>query len=503
MRRSGNVKLILLAATVCSFIAAQVSTGRVAGTAAARAQLPAPLLSPDIPTEVEFGPGVTSPETARPFFDYFSWQSFVALNWPAAVGPDGRPVRGVANAGAGVGVGEPGKRVWESYKADWELFRPEGAVPTAWASYDLNPPTPTANPCGNVGDSKMLAMVTKMDSVIDGINQAFSGPLIDQSRNYVRYEIHVNRAYYEKVADPAVKWYLFDRQSRDPNRPNVFPDGVIEIKAAWKELVEGRDDPSRYYTVDALMVEPGSPRVCRPARMGLVGFHIANKVNHLREWVWSTFEQVDTVPEGAPASGHKFSLNNGTATPASPDGFDRRPAKLLDTQPLPLPNDPQREPVQVTRVTPVSPAGQVAPTTDEINSQWQQALSGTVWRFYKLVSTQWPTVPDGASFKVKRSATQPGSSGVFPQNSGEPFPATNVANVTMETYFQRGQSCMRCHYNASQDDFSFLLSERAFKPTPPLPPGINAADRARRIAEDRINRSPTLRNLRDEVQRQQ
>lgn len=502
MRKIRNVKLLLAVASVCTLIAAQIGAGRVPAPAAARAQLPAPRLSPDIPPEVAFGPGVTSPETARPFFDYFSWQSFVALNWPAAVGPDGRPVRGVPNTAAGAGVGDPGRRVWESYKADWELFRPGGAEPTAWASYDLNPPA-APNPCGNVGDSKMLAMVTKMDSVIDGINQAFSGPLLDQSRNYVRYEIHVNRAYYEKVADPSVRWYLFDRQSRDPNRPNVFPDGVIELKAAWKELVEGRDDSSRYYTVDALIVEPGTPRVCRPARMGLVGFHVANKVEHLREWVWSTFEQVDNVPEGPPTPGQKYSLNNGTAAPASPNGFDHRPAAVNDAQPLPPPNDPRREPVQVTRFTPVSPAGQAAPTTDEINAQWQQALAGTVWRFYKLVSTQWPTVPDGESFKVKRSALQPGSSGVFPQNSGLPFPADNVANVTMETYFQRGQSCMRCHYNASQDDFSFLLSERAFKPSPPLPPGMNSADRVRRITEDRINRSPALQNLREAVRQQQ
>lgn len=88
MRKIHNVKLLLAITSVCTLIAAQVSTGRVPSPTAARAQLPAPRLSPDIPPEVAFGPGVTSPETARPFFDYFSWQSFVALNWPAAVEPE-------------------------------------------------------------------------------------------------------------------------------------------------------------------------------------------------------------------------------------------------------------------------------------------------------------------------------------------------------------------------------------------------------------------------------
>lgn len=45
---------------------------------------PAPTLSGNLPLAVSIPSGVTTPEQARPFFDTFSWQSFVALNWPAA-----------------------------------------------------------------------------------------------------------------------------------------------------------------------------------------------------------------------------------------------------------------------------------------------------------------------------------------------------------------------------------------------------------------------------------
>jgi hypothetical protein len=85
---------------------------------------------------------------------------------------------------------------------------------------------------------------------------------------------------------------------------------------------------------------------------------------------------------------------------------------------------------------------------------------------------------------------------MFPQNSDSPFPTAKVSISTMETYFQKN-SCMKCHYLASQDDFSFLLSERAF--TPPPPP-VNAlmtsAKRAKQISDDRISKSPILQNLR-------
>lgn len=477
---------VLLAVVLCCTLVAVGLLSRPAITATVPAvELPAPVISSRLPEEVAFGPGVDSATTARPFFDYFSWQSFVALNWPAATGPDGRPIRGVPSSESTANISSAGPRVWESYKTDWELFRPDGAAPTVWSSYDL--PVGATNPCGNVGDSKMLGMFTKMDSIIDGINQAFTGPLVDQNRNYVRYEIHVNQPFYDRVV--STRWYLASMQSKDPTRPNEFPDGVIEIKAAWKELVEGKDDPSRYYTVSTLLVEPGSPPSCRPARMGLIGLHVANKVKHFREWVWSTFEHEDNVPDGSVLPGHIYTLNNGTATPASPDGFNRQPSTLPKTSPLPLPSDSARDPIQVSRFTPISPSGQVSPTTDQINRQWQSALGGSVLRFYKLVATQWPEITDGQNFKPRKL-------GKLPLNADIPFPAEKVANATMETYVQ-DDNCIACHYRASQEDFSFLLSMRAFRPPPPLSPSLSLAERAKRITEDRIKNSDTLQSLRE------
>jgi hypothetical protein len=144
----------------------------------AATDFPAPVLSPQMPDHIPFQGPVTGPESARPFFDYFSWQSFVALNWPAAMGADGNPQRGIPNEH--VEIGGEGPRVWESWKADWEIFRPGGAPPTDWSSYELNPPG--GDPCGNPPSSrKVLVMISKTTHLVGGINQADSGPLIDQN----------------------------------------------------------------------------------------------------------------------------------------------------------------------------------------------------------------------------------------------------------------------------------------------------------------------------------
>src|SRR5215212_4784298 len=50
---------------------------------------PTPVLSGNIPVQITIPSDVTTPEQARPFFDYFSWESFIALNWPAVQGKRG------------------------------------------------------------------------------------------------------------------------------------------------------------------------------------------------------------------------------------------------------------------------------------------------------------------------------------------------------------------------------------------------------------------------------
>ena len=112
--------------------------------------------------------GVTTPEQARPFFDTFSWQSFVALNWPAAAAPRGAPNQPNTPSvflGAAAG-GQP--VVWGTYKEDFELFDQGSNRPTAWDSTTI-----PVNPCGDVpAGQKVFVRYSKGDSVVQIENQA-------------------------------------------------------------------------------------------------------------------------------------------------------------------------------------------------------------------------------------------------------------------------------------------------------------------------------------------
>ena len=394
-----------------------------------------------------------TPEEQRRFFDDFAWRSFIALNWPALLDSGGVPVRGSPDTQRSV-VNVDGPRVWESWKAAWELFKPKGAEPTEWGKYD---PVPGACAKDFSPKAKFLVMASKVGSLLDpnDLNQAFSGPLIDQQRNYVRYEIRLNQSEYEEIRNK--NWYksLPDEVSFESTSLLPKPHyGAIEIKACWKELTP-MDDASRYYLSESYVLEPGTPQECRKAKMGLVGFHIAHKIDPFREWVWATFEHVDNVPgDSPPAAGRKYSFNNGTDVPKTTDGFEytptpgKRPASLKPDKALPPAGDPLRTPVQVTRFTAVPAA------TKEVNARYQKLLSTSPWANYLLVSTQWPTVRGGAEFKVNKT---------FPKDCDTPFPPNHVANTTAETYFQnRGAtSCMECHYQTSNSDFSWMLAIRS------------------------------------------
>jgi hypothetical protein len=182
--------------------------------------------------------------------------------------------------------------------------------------------------------------------------------------------------------------------------------------------------------------------------MGLVGFHIAHKTDSAPQWVWSTFEQVDNVRVGH------------DAPPGTRANFFDPNSKYPVNTPPPRPWNPNavlppEQRSQVTRVIPIDDA------TASLNAQWQGWLRGvnrdSVWQYYELVSTQWPTQP-------KNSLTGP-------KAAGEPAPVF-LANATLETYIQGrvpnvSSSCIMCHNNATTtnskfSDFTYLL-ERAHK----------------------------------------
>ena len=431
--------------------------------------MPSPDISGNIPRQVVITGNPSTPQDARPFFDNFSWESFIALNWPALPG-----ARGVPNNPNDKAIfftapnGTP--VVWGTYKDSFDLFGTKDQRPTAWNSS-------STSPCpGGTADQRALIFTTKGDSPLMQTKEAFSFPLIDQRNNFVYFDIRYDEAQYNFIRgqdnDPSTWLYLLKNLGPKENQQfgvqmpmtTTAALGSIMVKAAWR-LSSSRDDPKRYYAINAQIYNPETQK-CTPSTVLLVGLHIAHKVDPFTEWVWSTFEQIDNVPPdpdvspkpSPPPNGYSF--NNGTGNPPTPNGYNYKPQLTAPGTPTPTPS-----PVQVTRVNPIpnTPAGQ---STRDINAFYQQLLRGTVWQYYQLVVTQWPASPgigQGKPFMLMQKG------GVYPQNAGAAFPATGAVNTTMETYFQTqndaagagGNSCMSCHYRAGQSDFSWGLNRRA------------------------------------------
>ena len=92
-------------------------------------------------------------------FDIFSWQTFVALNWPAneAGAPTGEPIGAHPNL----------PRVWQSYKQPGEVF-------------------------GLTGEDQPCRSGAAADIATDMILQSSGEPLIDRNLNYIVFDIRMN-----------------------------------------------------------------------------------------------------------------------------------------------------------------------------------------------------------------------------------------------------------------------------------------------------------------------
>ena len=152
----------------------------------------APTISPD---PIEAVPSI-KPDP-YPDFDNFAWRAFIALNWPSLTDPTNRGSPDRAKT-----LGDPGPRVWETFKARYELFQvgPDGrpGAPRPWATYEA------VNPCGANVDNRTKTLAT-FDPFMDFNQSAFiagvgANPLVAQNRTYTRYEARINEPEYSALA---------------------------------------------------------------------------------------------------------------------------------------------------------------------------------------------------------------------------------------------------------------------------------------------------------------
>ena len=390
---------------------------------------------------VQQGFGYTSflDSAIQPHFDVFSWQTFVALNWPA--GADGRPV------GASIGDHPENQRVWEYYQDPAQVFG------NALAN-TVEPLTLHINAARQQG-LKFLYMDSKAPNALDtvsGFRQADGHPLIDVNLNFVLYEIKMNPTEVTFVTTNNLTTKAGIDSFAKKNNGFELPEsdsasnnpGIIEVKAAWRILDSSKgDDYSRFYTRDAIIFIDGAHVVNNQqlqfkAKVGLVGMHIIRKTAQFpKKMIWSTFEHIDNVPDDpqeAQMNKKRWSFYNSDClncipndTPAFQQG-DNKVYRWDSTAPwakryaVKAPSQNNVGPFFGTQAMRLYP---IYKFTEQVNDAFRAKLKGTIWANYRLIGSQWQkgeTVhPDAPAY---------------------------LANTTLETYIQPTSSCIGCHGGA-------------------------------------------------------
>jgi hypothetical protein len=446
--------VLVSAVILMSGISLDGASGRLrfhsAHAAGACAADPQPTISPQPPSDVCIANFDILPIQ---FFDDYSWRTFISLVWPADLNHRGQPDTTLR-------FGDRTRPlVFESYKAEWELFPDQLTDPGPWNAFAQN------NPCNlaNVGPTDMI-LGTFSFSKFGNLGEAGTPPgqplvgtLVAQNKTYVRYSTGFNETEFTKIA--ADKLYLI------ANQGNVtLPNGSIDVKAAWMDMTNVAD-PDRYYTRMAWLLDPAT-KTCSQKLVGLIGLHIVQKTPSRPQWIWSTFEHVDNV---VATTGHGMALNDGT---------DMRMPDNFPTANLWPPTFPPPPPYNVKRLKPIFSDTNIVPVpTTATNARYQAAAANTIWKNYQLVMTQWP-VPNPPNLPNVPPTQDGRPANTFPgSNNGED--ATAFANTTLETFDQKAINfgCMSCHNKTRrQTDFLWSLAVNGFTTaTPPTPGGTGPA----------------------------
>ncbi len=383
----------------------------------------------------------------QPPFDVFSWQTFIALNWPAdtAGNPKDNSISDSPNA----------PRVWEHYQDPAEIFGHSTPGLTLRLGVAKN------------GGQKFFYMDSKAPhpllsgssfdlDTLNGFKEADGHPLIDRNLNFVLYEIKMNPIETKFTINNKLTTVkgIYDLGIKNGNAISLPESdsatkklGSMEIKASWRILIPANgDDTNRYYCrnatifIDSAHTRNGKNLILTNVKVGLVGMHIIRKTAKLKlSETWSTFEHIDNTPDNpqeAQQSNKRWSFYNQECLNCVPNAIPHTLKGDHDkyiwevTPPYAIKYAVQAPGQSLNLVFFGTQALRMYPIykyTEMINQLWQAKLKGSVWANYRLVGTQWQT--------------------------GEGHPQQIVpnflGNTTLETYIQHNASCISCHSAAS------------------------------------------------------
>ena len=351
-------------------VAAAIATDQLSTSALAQAAVPAISIAASVPNELN--PPGGAPKATFEQAAAFSWEEFIALNWPAGpqAGKPGQREHPADNCRFGDSKCD-GPTVWQTYRGKVEIFPgPPNSHPTGYdqglaakdpsfgydalPEYVYNVPVPACD-SAQAKDSAPWINLDETDQIT--LDSMFAGTVADDaapgnsSPQLIRFLAKANRVQYTYVAAnqwfdgapmavrQATRAYLLDKKaSPPPNSSNLvsLPNATIEIKAAWRPLNKSELASGRFHSQIVRSYEraPGSNdnAFCyRDARMGLIALHIIQKTPSAPYFIYATFEQSDNLlrADGSPVEDPEGRLLKPIpSTPTSPQVClqDDRPA---------------------------------------------------------------------------------------------------------------------------------------------------------------------------------
>jgi hypothetical protein len=442
-------------------------------------------------------------------FDFYSWRTFIALNWPAKSTPaKSTNVTSIDQAQADTPT------QWEdmdNFKQLLDVMLPANLQPPKWptdrAGMEAERERLMPEECRALHKQMPERMIVKM--IEESFNEPFkTGPLIDQQGHYAIFDILMNRQMFDYILAhhlttkagqmSAANSGLFVDFPPGHNNTNLSTlDGTLDgtlgafmLKVSWKILSPDEIQAKNFHMVQALvLMPPGDPKAKRPClaeTLGLIGFHAVHKTVTRPQWIWTSFEHKKNVPDKNEVAAKKldgpynfFSVTCKDDCPAAnatpPRPWDPDPALQLKFRK----DDSYKS--QIVRETPLTDAA------NNMNTIFHSMLpAASVWQNYMLLSTQWPSA-FACTGLHSQSFDAPAPKTDFlkqPDMTCSPAP-TFFANSTLETYSQAESdggvplatsSCIACHGNAvgfqtrpsnpkpgeinlNQSDFTFMLEK--------------------------------------------
>ncbi len=207
--------------------------------------------------------------------------------WPAAEGQ-----RGVPDAAKPVGTVD-GPLVFETFKADWEVFQPDGHAPSAWAEFGGVPTNPCAADLKTPGPGDfILASTSKFQNLGEAGFGKLVGPLVAQNKTYVRYTTTFNQSEFNQNSCGSIV----------PPGKSCENRGVAGRVHRREDVVDRHD---RYSKSRALLHPQGLAHglddgALLATTVGLVGIHIVQKTAFPAPMDMVVVRAIDNVPQSTP-----------------------------------------------------------------------------------------------------------------------------------------------------------------------------------------------------------